>query len=238
MKNKLLIGLAAVFGLVSIANTTPITFFGEDLTGVNGARTNSDAAHNDFISNLTDVYTETFEDFPAYTTGPLTLDFGATGTATLNGSGSIGNTNYTGYWATSGTNYWGANTTDFNIDFSEETSAFGFYGTDIGDWGGSLQIEYSNGETNILNVGNTTGAYGSTNGSVLYFGFYENDPDMAFTSISFLNNSYQDWFGFDDMTIGSFEQITTIPEPSAILLMGCCLIGMFAYGRKKYKSLK
>ncbi len=231
MKTKLLIGIA-VWGLIGIANATPVTFFGEDLTGTNGARTNSDAAHDSFMANLSGVGTEDFESFPANVTQPLTLDFGSTGTATLTGSGRIQNSSNTGRWATSGTNYWSAQTGDFNINFSEAVSAFGFYGTDIGDWGGSLKIEYSNGTSNILNVGNSIGANGNTNGSVLYFGFYEDDSSLAFTSVSFLNNSSTDVFGFDDMTIGSYEQIQPIPEPSSILLLGLGFLGLFGYSRK------
>jgi len=220
-----------VFGVVSSANAVPVTFFGEDLAGV-GGRTNSDIAHNNFMSNLTGVGTEDFEGFTDGTSSPLTLDFGSAGTALLSGSGAIQAGYSVGRWATSGSKYWETNT-NFTISFSQHISAFGFYGTDIGDFSGQLLLTYENGTSTTLNVGNTVGA---PNASALYFGFYENDINMAFTSITFQNTLSSDWFGFDDMTIGTYGQVVPnnpVPEPSTILLMGLGLLGLMGFSRKK-----
>lgn len=232
----LLYAVAFVMGLAGNASAIPVTFFGEDL---GGGRTNADLAHDNFMSNLTGVGTEDFESFTFGTHAPLTLDFGSAGTATLTGSGYIRTSPSAGRWATSGTHYWSAQTGDFVISFSDPISAFGFYGTDIGDFGGSLQITYANGTTHTLDVGNTVGSHGSTNGSVLYFGFYEDDPNMAFTSVAFINNSNVDIFGFDDMTIGTYQQITPnnpVPEPATILMMGVGLLGIVGYSLKSSKK--
>lgn len=229
MKKNFLIGLAALFllvGMVGNAYATTVTFFGEDQ---NGGRVNADAAHNDFMSNLVGVGTEDFEGFEVGNSAPLALDFGVAGTATLNGSGVIQSGYNVGRWATSGDKYWETNS-DFTISFSTAISAFGFYGTDIGDFGGEVILNYTNGETKTLGIGNTIGA---KNASVLYFGFYEDNEEMAFDSISFSNTNGSDWFGFDDMTIGVYEQINTVPEPSTVLLVGVGLVGLVGYSRKK-----
>ncbi len=241
MKKKIIYGFGAALllvGLTGNANATAVTFFGEDLTGVGGARTNSDAAATAFLSNLSGVGTQTFESFSTGTGVPLALTFAGAGTATLTGSGSVDDSTAAGRWATSGTNYWAAETGNFTISFSAAISAFGFYATDVGDFGGELSVTYAGGGSTTLNVGNTVGSGGSTSGSVLYFGFYEDDPSKAFTSISFINPSSVDQFGFDDMTIGTFEQVVPndpVPEPSTVLLMGLGLAGLLGYNRKRFK---
>ena len=231
---KFLMFLCAVtlfFGIAGNASATPVTFFGEDLTGV-GGRINADIAYNAFMSNLTGVGTENFEGFTNDTAGPLSLDFGVAGTATLSGDGAIRDGYFVGRWATSGSKYWNTNT-NFTINFSRDISAFGFYGTDIGDFSGQLLLTYTNGVSTVLNVGNTVGA---PNASALYFGFYDDDVNMAFTSITFTNTVSSDWFGFDDMTIGTYEQVipnNPVPEPSTILLVGLGLLGIVGYSRKR-----
>jgi len=237
MKNKLLIGLTTAFfliGMVGLANAVPVTFFGEDLN--NYERTNADAAHDEFMANLSGVGTEDFEGFADGTPAPIALDFGLAGTATLSGPGAIQEGPNVGRWATSGSRYWETNE-DFTISFSESISAFGFYGTDIGDFGGELTINYVNGASNTLSVGNSTGQ-GNFEGTVLYYGFYEDDPLYAFNSIEFGNTTGSDWFDFDDMTIGTYEQVTPepVPEPATIMLMGIGLLSLMSYSRKRFNK--
>ncbi len=232
MKKLFIAGLATallIIGIVESASATAVTFFGEDLSG---ERVNADAANTSFMSIFTGAGTEDFETFAYRDAAPITLDFGVSGTATLSGNGRIKEGDSVGRWATSGSKYWETNQ-NFNITFTEAISAFGFYGTDIGDFGGEVILTYTNGSTTTLGIGNTIGA---SDGSVLYFGFYEEDQDMAFDFISFSNTNGSDWFGFDDMTIATYGQITQIshaPEPSTILLMGIGLLGVASYNRKR-----
>ena len=117
------------------------------------------------------------------------------------------------------------------ISFSDSISAFGFYGTDIGDFGGQLLLTMTNGSTVDVTVPNTVD---SPDGALLFWGFI--DTENSYTSISFSNTSGSDSFGYDDMTIGTREQIVPVPEPATILLLGIGLIGLAGASRRKIKK--
>jgi hypothetical protein len=213
---RIFIGMAAIFFLwCTSALAVPVTFFGEDL-GIDeftrlDDHPNADAARDDFFSHLVGVTTEDFESFPGGMGAPLAVDFGIAGTATLEGAGMVNEvptgTNFTGRYPISGDKYWESGAS-FSILFTEEISAFGFYGVDIGDFDGQVTLTYTNGTTNTINIGNTIGAPG---GSVLYFGFY--DLEQSFVSIEFGNTEPgADFFGFDDFTIATINQIDP-PDP-------------------------
>ncbi|MET0382069.1 MAG: PEP-CTERM sorting domain-containing protein [Burkholderiaceae bacterium] len=226
------------------ASAAPVTFFGQDLNTSGDpsqvAPTNSTSARNAFFGNLQGVGTETFESFPSGATPPLAVTFPGAGTATLTGAISIGSGNDgSGRYAISGSNYVYANTDSFNIAFSAPIAAFGFYGIDIGDFGGQLSLSLTDvhGITSTIIVPNTIGQNGDTSGSVLYFGFY--DTTDTYTSISFNDSTTADVFGFDDFSIGSNKQVVpTIPEPSSWLLMalGLAAVGFVARRRGSDKS--
>lgn len=158
-------------------------------------------------------------------------DFGNGLTATLSG-GEL-KTQITGAFAgrypISGDHYWQSGY-DFSITFSEAISAFGFYGIDIGDFDGQVVLTMAGGESISLNIGNSMNILG---GSVLYFGFY--DLENTYTSITFTNtNAGTDYFGFDDFTIGTLENInSTVPEPATLLLLGAGFAGLAAFRRRR-----
>ncbi len=193
------------------AQADPVIFFGEDLgQGENiklPAWPNSDAARDAFIDNLVGVGTEDFEGFAPGTMAPLPIVFPGAGTATLLGNGEVyevigGGTNGVGRYPISGTKYWEASD-EFSIEFDEPIAAFGFYATDVGDFDGQLTLVLTNGQTVELVVPNTVGGLG---GSVIYYGFY--DAEHQYTEVIFGNTAPGvDFFGFDDMTIGSLEQL-------------------------------
>ncbi len=255
MTRRLLAALVSgliFFGVVASTNAALVTFFGEDIAGVGGARPIADAAHASFISHLNGVNTTSFEDFK-FKDKKVILNFGSAGTAEIRGEGMIVDTSIPGVvngvngsWATSGTKFWHAfaksdSTDRFRVDFSKPISAFGFYGTDIGDKNrnASIILTDQNGVETEVEIGNAVRPDGSrSSGSVVYFGFYQDNPAIKYVSISFANSaSDEDWFGFDDMTIGTNDQIksSSVPEPATLLLFGLGLAGLFVMRSSREK---
>ena len=112
------------------------------------------------------------------------------------------------------TNYWKCNETAAGgnvlvLTFSPPISAFGFYGTDVGDFGGSLTLTVRNSSTLVstpLSVGNTIGSGGSTSGCLLFFGF--KDKTATYDRLTFTSNgSTADFFGFDDIVAAVAAQV-------------------------------
>ena len=220
------------------SHATHIEYFGEDLglgeTIRLPSHPNADAARAAFFSNLIGVGTEDFESYATGAGTPLVVTFPGTGTATLNGTGSVATvptgTNGVGRYPISGDNYWEASST-FSIDFDFDVAAFGFYGIDIGDFGGQVTATLSNGSTEVYNIPNTINGAG---GGVLYWGII--DTVNTYTSLTFGNTAPGvDFFGFDDFSIGNIQQVAPAPEPATFALMGLSLAGLglgFARRRK------
>jgi hypothetical protein len=229
-----------------------IIFYGEDLgLGENtrlASHPNSDLARNNFLGSLSGVGTESLELFADNALAPIAINFGSAGTATLQGSGRINTlvtgTNAAGRYPISGNNYWETDNAlnprgpsgDFRIDFSTPIAAFGFYGTDIGDFNGQLTLTLlTAGGSIVQNIGNSN----VPGGGVLYFGLIVN-PGQEFTRATFGNtNTGTDFFGFDDFSIGTREQVPqdpggAIPEPTTFTIwgLGALVLGL-TYPRRK-----
>ena len=231
-----IVGLAAavivlVFG-VSSAPAAFNVFFGEDLGPRSTPGPNSLSAQASFLGLLTGVRTEDFEGFANGTSPPIILTFGSD-TATLSGGGTFGEIrDYPdfGRFATSGTNYLNTNAT-FSIAFSGPQAAFGFFGTDIGDFSGQLTMTLTNGGTTNFTIPHTVGA---PDASVLYYGLIGNTAADTFTSIQFGTTTASDSFGFDDMTVGTQENV--IPEPPTLIIWS--LLGILGIGIRWWRRRK
>jgi hypothetical protein len=240
MKKILTAAIIIVLGSAS-ASAAPVTFFGEDVNHAGDltqtSPTNSTAAQNTFFTNLVGVGTETFDSIAAGTVAPFSVTFPGAGTATINSGTVLALTDGTGGYPISGTNFLSAGRTSFSISFSSAISAFGFYGIDVGDYGGHLTLDLTDVSSahTILNVNNTVGSGGNTGGSILYFGFY--DTTKSYTSISFGNDSnLADVFAFDSFSVGSLQQVApAVPEPStwAMMILGFAGLGFMGYRRRK-----
>lgn len=237
---------AALFSAAT-AHAGYITFAGEDLNNSGStplaALPNSVAAQNAFLAGLTGVGIETFEGQTTGATTPLAITFpgfGGSLTATLNGGGTVrsqaAGTASAGRYSVpsaSSTKFWeiraGSGGT-FAVDFSTKIAAFGFFGIDIGDYGGTLSIDLMDGATVLqtLSVGNTVGSGGSTDGSVLYFGVIAQGAGDLFNRIRFNSTlGGGDTFAFDNFTIAQREQVvTTVPEPASLALVAAALLGL------------
>lgn len=213
------------------ASAAPVTYFGEDPGGgedtVLAATPSSDAAQAVFLAGLINPGVETFEALSGVS--PLAVNFANGITATLSGNGEVtalpnGSTNGFGRYGVTNDGgderYWesGGGENDFTITFSSPVSAFGFFGIDIGDFDGQVTATTAGGLNQVFNVGNSLNIAG---GSVLFWGVI--DPNASFLSVTFGNTgSGDDFFAFDDFTIGSPEQVreTPIPEPMTMTLVG------------------
>ena len=183
------------------------------------------AAETAFLAELLGVGTETFESFAASSTTPLLLAFPGAGNATLSqGSGIIesvaaGTTDGNGRYGVSPTKFLevDANATsngnNLRIDFQNPVAAFGFYGIDIGDFAGTLKIVTDNAAIGTLDV--PTAPFALADGSVLFWGIITSPADGPISQIVFRTTAGEgDVFGFDNMTIGSREQVDPTPHPA------------------------
>jgi len=236
-RKKAGMGIAALLGGMFLAGSlqaAPVIYFGED---TDGSLTNAQAAEADFLSNLTGVTIEDFEGLTAGDTFPINISFGTT-TATLTGTTIIGNTGIAdsgigGRFAVSGTQYLNLGTSDansFTLTFDAPQAAFGFYGTDIGDFDGQLTLSLDGGAA--IDIPHTLNA---PNGSDLYFGLI--DVDNPFTTIQFSSGVLNDAFGFDDFTIGTREQVVDndVSAPGSLAVLGASLLGL-GIARRRRKS--
>jgi MYXO-CTERM domain-containing protein len=252
VKTKLLstVVATALLGLSGTASAY-MTFFDEDLNNsatVPLALTPySSAKEAQFKAQLTGVSTETFESQATGAIAPLTLNFGGSLTATLTGGGKVasvspGTTNGFGRYSipsASSSKYWEVDARSFEINFSQAIAAFGFYGVDVGDFGGQVSIDFYNGTSliNSIDVPHTIVSTTSTDGSVLFFGAIASNAAEEFTSVRFRTTyGSGDVFAFDNFTIGARDQVipptNPTPIPGTLLLAGLGLAGLGAMRRR------
>lgn len=232
-------------------------YFGEDLGKGEQVRLsatpNADGARDEFLSSLIGVGTEKFEGYSVNTAAPLSINFGSAGTATLTGNGFIDRvntgTNGVGRYPISGNKYWEASD-QFGINFSKAVAAFGFYGVDIGDFEGQLTLTLLNTVTNFQQTVTVPHTIKGLGGGAIYFGLIA-APDEVFDRVVFGNTAPGvDYFGFDNMTVGSLEQVvppTSIPSggsgsglpsesvPEPLTMLGMALGGAMLAGARRLR---
>jgi hypothetical protein len=114
----------------------------------------------------------------------------------------------------------------FTIEFSKPITAFGFFGTDVGDFDGQIQLTVTPtmGANQVLNVphqrsGVTNVIDTNLNATLIFFGFTSDTP---FTKVAFTNiGQNPDRFGFDKLVIATTNEV---PEPSTMALVASGLI--------------
>lgn len=117
------------------------------------------------------------------------------------------------------------NTLAFTITFDQPITAFGFFGTDVGDFNGQLAIDYTDindVKTTVVIPHERSGVDNSTttflNASLMFFGFIS---DVPFTKVEFRNTAGPiDRFGFDNLVVA----IAEVPAPASIVLLAGCLL--------------
>ena len=120
----------------------------------------------------------------------------------------------------------------FTITFNQAVQAFGFYGTDIGDFGGSLTLELYETDNatapsvtlSVFQGSPSTQPNDPAGGSLLFFGFF--DSAKSYKKISFVAPNSDDAFGYDDMVVASLTGVpppNPTPEPAGLALAGLAL---------------
>ncbi len=245
MKTIPLITIAALLGPCLAAQAFEQTYWGEDAGNgdpnpVITSWPTADAASADFQNHLVGVGTENFEGFANGQSVPLNITFPGAGTATLTGDGTIvqdpGSVSVGRFNTTPGGSKFLETSQNFTINFSAPVAAFGFYATDVGDFGGTLTLTLAGGTTKTVTVPSVPGT--PPGGSVEFFGLI--DTDDPFTQITFGDTQPGvDFFGFDDMTIGSIEQVNpngNAPDGGSTLMMLTGALGCMSYVLKKKQA--
>lgn len=224
-------------------------YFGQTLNPTSnpanlGATSAVRVAQNNFLQRLSGNSVESFEGFadqnvPATGLG-LTFSgsagsLGATLTRSGAGTLQVRSTNLSGAYATNGSKYIFTDSTTsggFRVDLSQPTAAFGFVATDVGDFGVSIDLELTSGQTVTVDIPHLVGSGGNINGNAFFFGVVAEDFTFNRIDFTITSGGTFDSFGFDEMTIGDPEQVVPIPLPQASGL-AIASFGLLAVRRRR-----
>lgn len=209
-------------------------YFAEN-TAANGTLAGAPVAERAaFMAQLQGVGSEGFEGFALGAVGPLLLTFpGSAGNISatmqtlppvyvynnieIRGAPSQGRFNTT----PEGAQYVVA-FKEFEIVFDTPIAAFGFYGTDIGDFNAPMQIKLTDSHDNEETLELAT-TIPSPNGALLFWGFI--DDSKTYTKLTMLiaqADGVTDVYGFDDMVVG--DPVQAGVEPPGDPWVGGCQV--------------
>ncbi|MDP2008237.1 MAG: PEP-CTERM sorting domain-containing protein [Rubrivivax sp.] len=271
-------GTVAAVCFAAAAQAEPLYFFGNGPTTLGqfptdpaGPNYEPVTKYEAFLAAVAVGSTQDFENSPVTAISNSDNALGVFGTGTLtqsqpafppyrgaevrNGAGSNGRFNTTGLEGAAGG--WLQTDSSFTIDLgSTSVGAFGFFGTDFGDFTGNLQIaiyaadgELIDGNIFTANDANDplalrdTSIMDSQDGSLIFFGYAS---DRLFSKLVFTVGQTstpgaagepptlgRDILGFDDLMIGNLRTVTPppppnpTPEPGSLVLVG---LALFAAG--------
>eukprot|EP00968_Pinguiococcus_pyrenoidosus_P007267 scaffold482_cov247-Pinguiococcus_pyrenoidosus.AAC.16 len=217
----------ALLALVATAQANLMLFFDEDINGVSeeneiiplNATPKSDAARDKFFSFLidSDIATRNLDDltstvfpFPSGTPPPITLTYpdgkGDFFNATIEGAYVLNETR-NGQYSISEHNYLRSPSNTWTIEFDCPVVGFGFYGIDVGDVDGQLNVtlefEMPDGDGDLtVKVNHTM----DQSGNVFYLAFL--DEMNPVTKVTFRNVGRKaDDFVYDDFTVAKPDNV-------------------------------
>lgn len=157
-------------------------------------------------------------------------------------AGASGRFDTTCQWLESGNDCpkrWFETNASFLIDFGGSFNGFGFFGTDYGDFGGTLGIQMRRGTDFAKEL--IVPLSGTGNASLAFVGYF--DPKSLFDGVLISitqgkddsGNPRNDFFGFDDVFVGlaADTEPPPLPEPATLMLTAVALLALAGSRRRR-----